>query len=438
MDFLIILLLIVSIVFEFIILSKIKKEGIDEKILRQNLDLIQSKIEMFLKDEIGRIREENIKISSQNRQEISKNILDLSNSINRQISSIGTLQNDQLEKVTGKLLELLKTNSEGLEKIRQSVDDKLKQIQNDNNKKLEDIRATVDEKLHTTLENRLGQSFQNISERLEALYKQLGEMQSLSSGVNDLKKALSNVKTRGVWGEIQLSNIIEDILTNDQYDVNVSTKKGSNERVEFAVKLPGKDDIQKYIYLPIDAKFPQEDYQRLLDAFDVGDKAAVDEARKQLEKRVKEEAKSIYEKYIDPPNTTDFGILFLPTESLFAEVVRNVGLIETLQRDFKVIITGPTTISALLNSLQMGFKTLAIEKRSSEVWRILGAVKTEFGKFSDILDKTHKKLMEATNNIENASKKTKTIERKLKDVQNLPQEESSLIIGEEFDVDETA
>lgn len=362
----------------------------------------------------------------------------MSNSINRQISSIGTLQNDQLEKVTGKLLELLKTNSEGLEKIRQSVDDKLKQIQNDNNKKLEDIRATVDEKLHTTLENRLGQSFQNISERLEALYKQLGEMQSLSSGVNDLKKALSNVKTRGVWGEIQLSNIIEDILTNDQYDVNVSTKKGSNERVEFAVKLPGKDDIQKYIYLPIDAKFPQEDYQRLLDAFDVGDKAAVDEARKQLEKRVKEEAKSIYEKYIDPPNTTDFGILFLPTESLFAEVVRNVGLIETLQRDFKVIITGPTTISALLNSLQMGFKTLAIEKRSSEVWRILGAVKTEFGKFSDILDKTHKKLMEATNNIENASKKTKTIERKLKDVQNLPQEESSLIIGEEFDVDETA
>ncbi|MCX7951028.1 MAG: DNA recombination protein RmuC, partial [Clostridiales bacterium] len=371
------------------------------------------------------------KISSQNRLEISQNMKNTTDSINQQISSFGLLQKQQLEMVSNNLMDLLKNNSEGLEKIRQSVEQKLQSIQEDNNKKLEEMRKTVDEKLHSTLENRLGQSFKDISERLEALYKQLGEMQSLTTGVNDLKRALTNVKTRGIWGEIQLGNIISEILTKEQYEENVVTKKGSQDRVEFAVRLPGKDDINKCVYLPIDAKFPQEDYQRLLDAQEEGNRELVDLARKQLENRIKQEAKSIFEKYIDPPNTTDFAIMFLPTESLFAEVVRNVGLIETLQRNYKIIITGPTTISALLNSLQMGFRTLAIEKRSSEVWALLGAVKTEFAKFGEILEKTQKKLQEASNTIETATRKTRTIERKLKTVQELPIEESEQLLIEE-------
>ncbi|KRQ86535.1 RmuC family protein [Caloramator mitchellensis] len=432
METLIIILLILVVILQIMLLTRSKTNGFDSNYFKQMFDSMQNRLEGTFRDEMSKNREENSKISYQNRQEIGQNILNMTDSLNRQISSIGNLQKDQLEMVVGKLLELLRTNSDGLEKIRQSVENKLQVIQNDNNKKLDEIRATVDEKLHNTLETRLGQSFQNISERLEALYKQLGEMQSLSSGVNDLKKALTNVKTRGIWGEIQLANIIEEILTKEQYDVNVATKKGSSERVEFAVKLPSKDEDKKYIYLPIDAKFPQEDYQRLLDAQDSGDKDAVDAARKQLEVRVKGEAKDIYEKYIDPPNTTDFAIMFLPTESLFAEVVRNTGLIENLQRNFKVVVTGPTTITALLNSLQMGFRTLAIEKRSSEVWQLLGAVKTEFGKFADILEKTQKKLQEASNSIENAAKKTKTIERKLKKVEELPQEESQRLIGIEL------
>jgi DNA recombination protein RmuC len=341
------------------------------------------------------------------------------------------MQNRQLEVVSSQLIDFLKKNQDGLDKIRQSVEEKLTQIQNDNNKKLEEMRQTVDEKLHSTLENRLSQSFKNISERLEALYKQLGEIQSLTTGVNDLKRALTNVKVRGIWGEVQLANIISEILTKEQYEENVATKKGSSDRVEFAVKLPGKDDLNRCVYLPIDAKFPQEDYQRLLDAQEEGNKEGVDFARKQLENRIKQEAKSIFEKYIDPPNTTDFAIMFLPTESLFAEVIRDVGLIETLQREYKVIVTGPTTILALLNSLQMGFRTLAIEKRSSEVWALLGAVKTEFTKFGDILEKTQKKLQEASNTIETAAKKTKTIERKLKSVQELPIEESERILIED-------
>lgn len=433
---LIFILLVIVLIFQIILLIKSKNNGFDTNPLKQMMDSVQNKLEGTFRDEMSKNREENSRISSQNRQEIGQNILNMADSLNRQISNIGNLQKNQMEMLIGKLLELLKTNSDGLEKIRQSVEDKLQVIQNDNNKKLEEIRTTVDEKLHNTLETRLGQSFKNISERLEALYKQLGEMQSLSSGVNDLKKALTNVKTRGIWGEIQLANIIEEILTKEQYDVNVATKKGSTERVEFAIKLPSKDEDKKYIYLPIDAKFPQEDYQRLLEAQDLGDKGAVDNARKQLEIRVKGEAKDICDKYIDPPNTTDFAIMFLPTESLFAEVVRNVGLIEMLQRNYKVVVTGPTTITALLNSLQMGFRTLSIEKRSSEVWQLLGAIKTEFGKFAEILEKTQKKLQEASNSIETASKKTRTIERKLRKVEELPQEESQKLIGIDIEEEE--
>lgn len=431
MDFAVILLLIIIIILQLVILFNKKAKVEIEKPLNNSLSLFEEKLARVIKDEMARNREENNKISSQNRLEISQNMKNTTDSINQQISSFGMLQKQQLEIVSNNLMDLLKNNSEGLENIRQSVEQKLQSIQEDNNKKLEEMRKTVDEKLHSTLENRLGQSFKDISERLEALYKQLGEMQSLTSGVNDLKRALTNVKTRGIWGEIQLGNIISEILTKEQYEENVVTKKGSQDRVEFAVKLPGKDDINRCVYLPIDAKFPQEDYQRLLDAQEEGNKELVDLARKQLENRIKQEAKSIFEKYIDPPNTTDFAIMFLPTESLFAEVVRNVGLIETLQRSYKIIITGPTTISALLNSLQMGFRTLAIEKRSSEVWALLGAVKTEFTKFGEILEKTQKKLQEASNTIETATRKTRTIERKLKTVQELPIEESEQLLIEE-------
>ncbi|CDF58322.1 DNA recombination protein RmuC [Thermobrachium celere] len=424
----IIFLLVTIIVLQIVIILKSNKNVELEKPIKSVIDSSEQRLTNLIKDEMTRNREENNKNFYQNRHEISQNIKSMSDSLSQQVINLGNLQSKQLEMVSNTLLDLLKNNSEGLDKIRQSVEDKLTQIQNDNNKKLEEMRATVDEKLHSTLEKRLGQSFQNISERLEALYKQLGEMQSLTSGVNDLKRALTNVKTRGIWGEVYLANIISDILTKEQYDENVATKKGSQDRVEFAVKLPGKDDINRYVYLPIDAKFPQEDYQRLLDAQEEGNKDAVDVARKQLENRIKQEAKNIFEKYIDPPNTTDFAIMFLPTESLFAEVVRNVGLIEMLQREYKVIVTGPTTISALLNSLQMGFRTLAIEKRSSEVWALLGAVKTEFTKFGEILEKTQKKLQEASNTIENAAKKTRTIERKLKTVQELPVEESEKML----------
>jgi DNA recombination protein RmuC len=283
------------------------------------------------------------------------------------------------------------------------------------------MRATVDEKLHDTLEKRLGDSFRIVSERLEQVHKGLGEMQTLATGVGDLKRVLSNVKTRGIFGEIQLGNLLEQILTPDQYEANVVTKAGSAMRVEFAVKLPGRDAGQENaLWLPIDAKFPQEDYLRLLDAQEKGDAAGAEEACRQLDRAVREMARNIRDKYLDPPATTDFGIMFLPTEGLYAEVLRRTGLCETLHRDFRVVIAGPMTLTATLNSLQMGFRTLAIERRSSEVWTLLGAVKTEFTKFGDILDKTHKKLREASDTIEDASRKTRTIERKLRSVQELP------------------
>jgi DNA recombination protein RmuC len=308
-----------------------------------------------------------------------------------------------------------------LETIRQSVENKLKDIQTDNNKKLDEMRVTVDEKLHATLEKRLGMSFQLVSERLEQVHKGLGEMQSLATGVGDLKRVLTNVKTRGTWGETQLAALLEDILTPEQYEYNIPTRPGSNARVEYAVKFPGRQRDEGPLWLPIDAKFPQEDYQRLLDAQEAADVGAMETAIKQLEIRMKTEAKAIREKYIEPPHTTDFAILFLPTESLYAEVLRRPGLRETIQRDYRVIVTGPTTLGALLNSLQMGFRTLAIERRSSEVWQLLSAVKTEFVKFGDILDKTQKKLQEASNTIETAAQKSRTISRRLDKVETLPE-----------------
>ena len=295
------------------------------------------------------------------------------------------------------------------------------------------MRVTVDEKLHATLEKRFGESFKVVSDRLEAVHKGLGEMQTLALGVGDLKKVLSNVKSRGTWGEAQLSNLIEEILTPEQYEKNVKTKKSSKDNVEYAVKLPGNDEDVKQVWLPIDAKFPLEDYQRLVEAQDQGNLLLIEELSKSLEMRIKSEAKDIRDKYLDPPYTTDFGILFVPIESLYAEVLRRPGLFEQIRREYKVIIAGPTTTQVILNSLQMGFRTLTIQKRSSEVWTLLGAVKTDFGKFGDLLEKTHKKIQEASNTIESAVTKTRVIERQLNKVQNLPVAETEKLALEQTD-----
>jgi DNA recombination protein RmuC len=290
------------------------------------------------------------------------------------------------------------------------------------------MRATVDEKLQGTLEKRLGESFKQVSDRLEQVHKGLGEMQTLASGVGDLKRVLTNVKTRGTWGEVQLGAMLEQVLSPEQYATNVPTKAGG-ERVEFAIKLPGRgEDTADVIWLPIDAKFPLEDYQRLVEAQERIDPAAAEAASKQLETRIKQCAKVICDKYIGPPKTTDFGILFLPNEGLFAEAVRRVGLADYVQRECRVVLAGPTTLWSILNSLQMGFRTLAIEKRSSEVWKVLGAVKTEFGKFGDLLDGVKRKLDQASDNIEDAARKSRTIERKLRGVQELPAAEAAAML----------
>jgi DNA recombination protein RmuC len=367
-------------------------------------------------------------------ESIDKGQEKIERSLLSQLMEISNLQQNQLDNYAKQIMMLSQSNESRLEKMRQTVEVSISKLQEDNSRKLDQMRATVDEKLHATLEQRLGESFKLVSDRLEMVHKGLGEMQSLASGVGDLKKVLSNVKTRGTWGEIQLGNILEQVLSPEQYDKNVAIKKNSSERVEFAVKLPGRNDDDGCVWLPIDAKFPQEDYQRLLEAFEQANPIAAEEAGKALEIRIKSCAKDIRDKYIDPPNSTDFAILFLPIESLYAEVLRRPGLCEALQLQYRVVVAGPSTLIALLNSLQMGFRTLAIEKRSSEVWVLLGAVKTEFSKFTDILDKTQKKLQEAGNTIESAARKSRNIQRKLKNVQELTINEAAVLIEEAEEV----
>ena len=330
----------------------------------------------------------------------------------------------QSEKM-GQIEERLKTfsveNEQKLENIRQSVEQNLQRLQQDNNKQLEEMRKTVDEKLQKTLEEKMNQSFALVNERLEQVYKGLGEMQNLAVGVGDLKKVLSNVKTRGILGEIQLGAILSEILSPEQYDENIATKKGSKNVVEYAIKLPADDD--SFIYLPIDSKFPGDTYAALRDAIEEGDKSRIDDAAKLLINTIKSEAKDIRDKYIDPPNTTEFAIMFLPFEGLYSEVV-NRGLVEILQRDYRVNIAGPSTMAALLNSLQMGFKTLAVQKRSAEVWKVLGGVKQEFDKFNDVLLMTQQRLNQANKNLDDLiGVRTRQIQRKLKNVQTM---ESSL------------
>jgi len=355
----------------------------------------------------------------QNREELRSSIHSFNETLLQQLKTMADIQKDQLEVFSRQLLTLTQSNEQRLDRMRETVEERLRSLQEENTKKLDQMRELVDKELHATLEKRLGESFRLVSERLEQVHKGLGEMQVLASSVGDLKKVLSNVKTKGILGEIQLGALLEQILTPEQYVKNFATKRGSNERVEFAIKLPGKDDSGRYVYLPIDAKFPEADYHRLLEAYERGDHEIIEESAKQLEQKIRLSAKEINEKYLDPPYTTDFAIMFLPVEGLYAEVLRRPGLFEALQREYRVTITGPTTLSAFLNSLQMGFRTLAIEKRSSEIWELLGAVKTEFTKFGDLLDKTHKKLLEASNSIEDAARRSRSIERRLRNVQQI-------------------
>jgi DNA recombination protein RmuC len=369
------------------------------------------------------------------REEVSQGIKATGDTISRTLGDIATLQKVQLEGVARRLETLTDTNQNAQMALREALNERMRDLQKNNEQKLEEMRRTVDEKLQNTLEKRLGESFKLVSERLEAVQRGLGEMQGLANGVGDLKRVLTNVKARGTWGEYQLGAILEQLLTPDQYRKNVHTKEHSADVVEYAIKLPGSGtDEGSCVWLPIDSKFPQEDYQRLLDAVDRADRDAVEKSSAALMRAVKASAKTIHDAYINPPATTDFAIMFLPTEGLYAEVLRQPGFVEEVQQLSRVVVAGPTTLSAILNSLRMGFRTLAIEQRASEVWKILAAVKTEFGRFGMVLDKVKKQLSTASTTLEQTSTRTRAMERQLRKVEQLPAGQAEELLAIEGDV----
>jgi DNA recombination protein RmuC len=400
----------------------------------QSLDRISTAQQQRLEDfatRLNALRQAGETNDSHLRQELVTSFTQFRDSQLKQVADLSALQKQQLDSFAANLTRLTEAQEKKADELRVALEAKLGQLQADNAAKLEEMRRTVDEKLQGTLEKRLGESFKLVSERLEQVHKGLGEMQTLATGVGDLKRVLTNVKTRGTWGEVQLGNLLEQILAPEQFARNVQTKPNSREVVEFAIRLPGRDDADgKEVLLPIDAKFPKEDYERLVDAAERSDAGAVEQAGKDLELRVRSQARDIRDKYLAPPHTTDFGILYLPTEGLYAEIARRPGLADSLQRDHRVLIVGPMTLAALLNSLQMGFRTLAIQKRSSEVWKVLGAVKTEFGKFGDTLEKVKKKLDETGSTIDDAVHRSRQLERKLKKVEALPAAEATAVLGE--------
>jgi DNA recombination protein RmuC len=416
--------------------NEVQKEKFGELILKQDtfsqnthaiFDKIRESIEKQLMDiqndnsgKLEKMRESVDNSARINRDELAQSLKSFAENFSTNVNAFNEVQKEKFGELVFKQDTFTKNTHEIFDKVRESIEKKLLDIQNDNSAKLEKMRETVDEKLHKTLETRLGESFKLVSDRLELVQKGLGEMQNLATGVGDLKKVLSNVKTKGVLGEYQLAGILEQILTVDQYGQNVKTKAGSNDMVEFAVKIPSKEESSKALWLPIDAKFPSEDYEKLVSAYDAGNVDDIERYKKDLERKIKSFAKDIKTKYLDPPNTTDFALMFLPFESLYAEVLRIPGLFESVQREFKITITGPTTISAFLSSLQMGFRSLAVEKRTSEIWELLGAVRTEFGKFGDVLEKTKEKLDSASKELDKAGTRSRAIERKLRDVQTIP------------------
>ncbi len=406
-----ILLLSNAALFLILIVLQIKNSAHSKTGLYDMLEKGQERQDKLIRDEMARMKAYTETQLKSNREELSNGLSALSLSLIKQLTDVSAHQASYVEK------------------LKDGVEKKLTLIQNDNNTKLESMRQTVDEKLHATLEKRLGDSFQLVSNRLEEVHKGLGEMQGLALGVGDLKRVLTNVKTRGVWGEVQLQMLLDQILTSDQYAKNVKTKKNASEYVEFALKLPGKDSAKTDpMWLPIDSKFPQDAYENLLKAEESGSKELIEQMGKQLETRLKGAAKDIFTKYVNPPDTTDFAILFVPVEGLYAEILRRPGLQEFCQTEYRVLVAGPTNIAALLNCLQMGFRTLAIEKRTSEVWSLLSTVKGEFGKFGDLLEKTHDKLQTASRSLEDATRKSRTIERKLGHVQGIGEPETSTTV----------
>ncbi len=372
------------------------------------------------------------------KEELSKSLKSFENRFSENVREFNELQRQKFDDLFNKQAHIKSETEQRLERIREVVDNNLQKMQDQNSSKLDQMRATVEEKLESTLEKRFNESFQVISNRLDQVHQGLGEMQKLATGVGDLKKVLTNVKTRGNLGEIQLGGILEEIFSPEQYEKNATVKPGSMERVEYAIKLPGRGTDNSPLLLPIDSKFPNEDYQRLVEVYENMANCTpkeIDDAIRQFEYSIKKNAKDIRDKYLNPPLTSDFAIMFVPTEGLYAEILRRTGLFEFLQREYRVTVVGPTNLVAFLSSLQMGFRTLAIEKRSSDVWQILGAVKTQFGDFGKILEKTKKKLQEATNVIDSASKLSRVIDRKLRNVQELPGEDAMVLIGKPEDLD---
>jgi len=381
-----------------------------------------------LRDDLRTGREEARTAAKELREEVSAGLKSANDTVHTTLAAMGKIQQTQLEGMTKELKDLRDSNQGALDRVRVTLDTRVKELQQGNEKKLDEMRKTVDEKLHETLDKRLGESFKIVSERLDAVHKGLGEMRNLATGVGDLKRVLTNVKARGTWGEVQLGAILEQILTPAQFEKNVQVKDDSSERVEYAVRLPGpKDDPHACVWLAIDSKFPQEDYQRLQEAAERADPDAVQTAKDGLARTIRVAARDIRDKYVNPPRTTDFGVMFLATEGLYAEVLRQPALVEDLQQQFRVVVAGPTTLAALLSSLRLGFQTLAIEERASEVWQVLGAVKTEFGKFGDVLGRVKRQLDTATRTIEETGVRSRAMERKLRSVEQLPDAEASEI-----------
>ena len=385
--------------------------------------------EQAMRSELRDAREEAAKRSHELREEVSGSLDKTAQTLTSTVGQLGNVQKQQLESVTAQVQALVETNQQRLEGLRATISEQLGEMREANEKKLEEMRRTVDEKLQGTLEKRLGESFKLVREQLDAVHKGLGEMQSLATGVGDLKNVLTNVKVRGTWAEYQLGAILEQVLTPEQFDRNVATHENSSERVEFAIRLPGRsDDPNDCVWLPIDSKFPQEDYIRLTEASKSADAEAVAQSTRELMRSVTQSAKTIAEKYLTPPRTTDFAVLYLPTEGLYAEVLRQPGMVSQLQQDYRVVVSGPTTIAALLNSLRLGFRSLAIEQQASEVWQVLAAVKTEFGKFGLVLDKVKSQLQTASNTIEKTQTRTRAMTRKLQKVEQLPSGESDELL----------
>ena len=433
-----------------LVLARGRNSAVDAELQRKELQDLRVQLQLGHERLERELRREIAESSQGARQELTQNLATFQQTLTQQGAEATRTQNTQID-AFGQQLTLLQkslsdtlatqlsglseSNAQRMSEVRQTLEAQLAQLQSTNSAKLDEMRATVDEKLQTTLQARLGESFKQVADRLEQVHKGLGEMQTLAQGVGDLKHLLTNVKTRGIFGEAQLASLLEQVFVPDQYAVQVATRPGSKNVVDFAIKLPGKSDTGEPLWLPIDAKFPNEDYERLLDAQGRADVAAAEAAGKALELRIRLEAKSMVEKYVEPPYTTDFAILFLPTEGLYAEVLRRPGLMESLQRDHRVTLAGPTTLLAMLSSLQMGFRTLALEKRSSEVWQVLGAVKTEFEKFGGVLAKVKSQTQTVLNTLDNAETRSRAMSRVLKKVDALPDAQAQSLIPSDRDFD---